>query len=195
MDNTIDIFIAGVGGQGTLFASRVLGNYAVLTGMDCKLSEVHGMAQRGGSVVTHVRIGRKIHSPIIAEGTADALLAFEQLEALRNAHMIKKDGFIVTSTQKLPPATVSTGAAVYPDDILDRLSGVTKNFFSADAQKLALEAGGVKAANTVMIGALTKALCLDIEVMRKALELSVPPSAVEVNMKALEAGYSIGNRE
>ena len=191
----LDIFIAGVGGQGTLFASRVLGNYAVLKGMDCKLSEVHGMAQRGGSVVTHVRTGDKIYSPIVAEGAADALLAFEQLEALRNAHMIKKNGFIITAVQKLPPAAAANGTAVYPDNILDRLKNITENLTAVDAQKLALDAGNVKAANTVMLGALTKAMGLDIEVMRKALKLTVPPAALEVNMKALESGYSTGNRE
>ena len=186
---TLNIYIAGVGGQGTLLASRVLGAYAALTGKDCKLSEVHGMAQRGGSVVTHVRIGDKIFSPIVAEGTADAVLAFEQLESLRAAYMLKKNGHIITNTQKMPPASVTAGTAKYPDDALDKLKSITKNFAAVDANALALKAGNVKAVNTVMLGVLSKKLELDINIMRKALENTVPAAVLEINAKALELGY------
>ena len=186
---TLNIFIAGVGGQGTLFASRILGNYAQVIGKDCKLSEVHGMAQRGGSVVTHVKMGDNVYSPIIAEGTADALLAFEQLEALRNSYMIKKDGFIITDIQKWLPSTVATGSAVYPDDIIKKLRGISKNVCALDALKLAAAAGNIKAGNTVMVGALTKKLGLDIETMKKALEMTVPAAILGVNLNALIAGY------
>ena len=187
---TLNIYIAGVGGQGTLLASRVLGAYAVLTGKDCKLSEVHGMAQRGGSVVTHVRIGAQIFSPIVAEGTADVLLAFEQLEGLRAAYMLKKDGLIIVNTQKILPSSVTGGTAVYPDDALDRLQAMTKNFAAVDANALAAKAGNVKAANTVMLGALCKKLGLDLCIMKKALESTVPSEKLEVNAKALEMGYN-----
>ncbi len=189
-NGTLNIFIAGVGGQGTLFASRILGNYARLCGMDCKLSEVHGMAQRGGSVVTHVRAGKKIFSPIIAEGTADALLAFEQLEALRYSYMIKKDGYIITNIQKWLPSSVASGAAVYPADTIDKLKAATKNVYTLDALKLAKDAGTVKAGNTVMVGALTKRLGLDIEIMKNALEMTVPQKAFAVNLNALLSGYA-----
>lgn len=187
----MNIFIAGVGGQGTLFASRVLGNYASLIGKDCKLSEVHGMAQRGGSVVTHVKIADKVYSPIISEGDADVLLAFELLEALRYAHMIKKGGLIIVNSQQWNPLPVITGAAEYPADIPERLTAFTDKVFITDALHAAAEAGNIKAANTVMVGALTGKLGLDYEIMRKALEMTVPEKVKEVNLSALEKGYGM----
>jgi len=191
MSDILNIYIAGVGGQGTLIASRVLGAYAVLTGKDCKLSEVHGMAQRGGSVVTHVRMGEKIFSPIVPEGTADVLLAFEQLEGLRAAYMLKKDGIIIANTQKTPPSSVTGGGAVYPDDAFDRLKNVTKNITLVDANAFAKKVGNVKAANTVMLGAFAKKLGFDIEIMVKALTATVPSKMLDVNVKALKAGYEV----
>lgn len=149
----MDILIVGVGGQGTLLASRVLGKYAMDKGCDVKLSEVHGMAQRGGSVMTYVRIGDKIASPIIDEGSADFILAFEKLEALRYAHFLKADGQILYSTQEIMPMPVVTGAAEYPKGIENRLCGT-----GIDALTMALEAGNAKAANSVMLGALCKKL-------------------------------------
>ena len=140
----MDILIAGVGGQGTLLASRVLGKYAQLKGMDIKLSEVHGMSQRGGSVITFVRIGDDIASPLIEEGGADIILAFEKLEALRYAHYLKDGGFILYSSQEIMPMPVVTGACAYPTDIEERLP---KNAKSIDALELAEKAGSPKAAD------------------------------------------------
>ncbi|MBR1747573.1 MAG: indolepyruvate oxidoreductase subunit beta [Clostridia bacterium] len=181
----MDILIAGVGGQGTLLASRVLGKYAGLVGLDVKLSEVHGMAQRGGSVITFVRMGQKVNSPIIDFGGADVVLAFEKLEALRYAHYLKTDGKTVYSTQEIMPMPVVTGAAEYPQDIESRL----KNPVKIDAMKYALLAGNAKAANSVMIGFLTKVVGFDHDAMKQALSESVPQKLLEMNQNAFELGY------
>ena len=181
----MDILIVGVGGQGTLLASRVLGKYALDCGYDVKLSEVHGMAQRGGSVLTYVRIGQKIASPIIDEGGADLILAFEKLEALRYAHYLKKGGSVLYSTQEIMPMPVVTGAAEYPKGIEGKLVGQ-----GVDALGLALEAGNAKAANSVMLGALCKKLGFDREKFEGALLASIPQKTVEMNKKAFELGYA-----
>ncbi len=180
-----DILIVGVGGQGTLLASRVLGKYALDEGYDVKLSEVHGMAQRGGSVMTYVRIGENIASPIIDEGRADLILAFEKLEALRYAHYLKKGGHILYSTQEIMPMPVVTGAAEYPQGIEKKLAGV-----GIDALSLALEAGNAKAANSVMLGALCKDMGFDREKFEGALLSCIPQKTVEMNRKAFELGYN-----
>ena len=179
-----DILIVGVGGQGTLLASRVLGKYALEKGYDVKLSEVHGMAQRGGSVMTYVRIGDKIASPLIDEGRADVILAFEKLEALRYLHYLKEGGQVIYSTQEIMPMPVVTGAAEYPQGIEEKLPGA-----GVDALTLALEAGNSKAANSVMLGALCKKMGLDREVFEQALLSGIPPKTVEMNKKAFELGY------
>lgn len=181
----MDILIVGVGGQGTLLASRVLGKYALEKGFDVKLSEVHGMAQRGGSVMTYVRIGEKIASPLIDEGCADFILAFEKLEALRYAHYLKEGGSILFSTQEIMPMPVVTGAAEYPQGIENRLTGI-----GIDALTLALQAGNAKAANSVMLGALCKKLDLDRAAFENALLESIPQKTVEMNKKAFELGYA-----
>lgn len=181
----LDILIVGVGGQGTLLASRVLGKYALDAGFDVKLSEVHGMAQRGGSVMTYVRIGSKIASPIIDEGGADFILAFEKLEALRYAHYLKPDGRVLYSTQEIMPMPVVTGAAQYPQGIEQKLQGT-----GVDALELALEAGNTKAANSVMLGAMCRLLAFDREAFEQALLSSIPPKTVEMNKKAFELGYA-----
>lgn len=181
----MDILIVGVGGQGTLLASRVLGKYALDKGFDVKLSEVHGMAQRGGSVMTYVRIGDKIASPIIDEGRADLILAFEKLEALRYAHFLKEGGEILYSTQEIMPMPVVTGAAEYPQGIESLLHGT-----GVDALALALQAGNSKAANSVMLGALCKKMGLDRQVFESALLASIPQKTIEMNKKAFELGYA-----
>ncbi len=183
----MDILIAGVGGQGTLLASRVLGKYALDNGLDCKLSEVHGMSQRGGSVITFVRIGKDIYSPIIDAGNADVVIAFEKLEALRYAHFLKKDGIMLYSTQEIMPMPVVIGACKYPDDIEERLP---KKNFAVDALGLAEKAGNSKAANSVMIGAFTKLMGLDKDKMKAALIASIPQKLIEINDKAFEYGYN-----
>lgn len=181
----LDVLIVGVGGQGTLLASRVLGKYALEKGYDVKLSEVHGMAQRGGSVMTYVRIGSKIASSIIDEGGADFILAFEKLEALRYAHYLKPDGRVLYSTQEIMPMPVVTGAAQYPQGIEQKLQGT-----GVDALELALEAGNTKAANSVMLGAMCRLLAFDREAFEQALLSSIPPKTVEMNKKAFELGYA-----
>ena len=181
----MDILIVGVGGQGTLLASRVLGKYALDKGFDVKLSEVHGMAQRGGSVMTYVRIGEKIASPIIDEGRADLILAFEKLEALRYLHYLKEGGETLYSTQEIMPMPVVTGAAEYPQGIEALLPGT-----GVDALALALEAGNAKAANSVMLGALCEKMGLDRQAFEEALLASLPQKTIERDNKAFVLGYS-----
>lgn len=185
----LNILIAGVGGQGTLLASRVLGKYALDSGLDCKLSEVHGMAQRGGSVITYVRISQntdeKIYSPIIDEGGADIVLAFEKLEALRYMPYLKKDGIVLYSSQEILPMPVVTGEREYPRGIESELGGTAVN-----ALDLAVQAGNAKAANSVMLGAFCKVLGLDKEKFSAALLSCIPQKTVELNKKAFESGYN-----
>ena len=183
----MDILIAGVGGQGTLLASRVLGKYALDNGLDCKLSEVHGMSQRGGSVITFVRIGKDIYSPIIDAGSADVVIAFEKLEALRYAHYLKKDGVMLYSAQEIMPMPVVVGACEYPKDIAERLP---VNKHAVNALELAEKAGNSKAANSVMLGAFTKLMKLDKEKMKSALIASIPQKLIAINEKAFEYGYN-----
>ena len=180
----LDILIVGVGGQGTLLASRVLGKYALENGYDVKLSEVHGMAQRGGSVMTYVRIGENIASPIIDEGCADIILAFEKLEALRYLHYLKPEGEVLYSTQEIMPMPVVTGAAQYPQGIEALLRGT-----GVGALALALVAGNAKAANSVMLGALCKKLGLDRAGFEAALLSCIPLKTAEMNKKAFGLGY------
>ncbi len=181
----LNVLIVGVGGQGTLLASRVLGKYALEEGHDVKLSEVHGMAQRGGSVMTYVRIGEKIASPVIDEGGADLILAFEKLEALRYLHYLKEGGTVLYSTQEIMPMPVVTGAAQYPAGIESVLGSA-----GIDALGLALEAGNAKAANAVMLGALCRRLGFDREKFEAALLASIPQKTVEMNKKAFALGYA-----
>lgn len=181
----LNVLIVGVGGQGTLLASRVLGKYALEEGHDVKLSEVHGMAQRGGSVMTYVRIGEKIASPVIDEGGADLILAFEKLEALRYLHYLKEGGTVLYSTQEIMPMPVVTGAAQYPTGIESVLGCA-----GIDALGLALEAGNAKAANAVMLGALCRRLGFDREKFEAALLASIPQKTVEMNKKAFALGYA-----
>ncbi len=181
----LNIIIAGVGGQGTLLASRVLGKYATNKNFDCKLSEVHGMSQRGGSVITFVRIGENINSPIIDFGCADVLLAFEKLEALRYTPYLKKEGVTLYSSQEIMPMPVVTGAKEYPSNIEDELI----NGCAINALELAVKAGNVKSANSVMIGALTKKFNIDKEEMLSALVGCIPEKLIEVNKIAYELGY------
>ncbi len=183
----MNILIAGVGGQGTLLASRVLGKYAALCGKDCKLSEIHGMSQRGGSVVTHVRIGDKIHSPVIWEGSADIVLAFETLEAARVKHYLKKEGVLLVNGEKILPMPCILGVAEYPEGLQERLQEEKASVIPAQAW--ALEAGSAKATNIVMLGALCKLLGFDKAMMEKAVAACVPAKFAELNLKAFALGY------
>lgn len=185
-----NILIVGVGGQGTLLASRIIGTVATLEGYDVKVSEVHGMSQRGGSVVTYVRFGDTVSSPIITEGNADIVLAFEQLEALRCAPYVKKDGVLIANSQEIMPMPVITGTAEYPENITETLTNKCK-FISIDALSLANEAGNAKAVNVVLIGVLAKQSEIAKDKWIKSIEATVPPKFLEANIKAFELGYNI----
>ena len=188
---TTSVLIVGVGGQGTLFASMVFGQLALDLGFDVKLSEVHGMAQRGGSVVTHVRYGEKVASPIVDLGGADVLLAFERLEALRWLPYLKKDGKVYVNTQEILPMPVITGAAEYPQDIMERISAFGVDAVPVDALSLATQAGSVKAVNVVMIGALARSLDITKEAWISAISKVAKPQFVEMNLRAFELGYNL----
>lgn len=182
--------IVGVGGQGTLLASRVLGSAMLSQGVDVKVSEVHGMSQRGGSVVTYVRYGDKVYSPIIAQGEADVLLAFEALEAARYLPWLKPDGTVIVNTQQMDPMPVVTGVAEYPKDILGKVQEQGVKMVALDALGMAEQAGSSKAVNVVLIGAMAKKLDLPKEVWIDTIQETVPPKFIDMNLKAFELGYN-----
>lgn len=186
----MNILIVGVGGQGTLLTSKVLGEYAELVGLDVKLSEVHGMSQRGGSVVTHVRMGKEVHSPIIWEGGADVILAFEELEGLRYSHYLTKTGILLVNDMKIYPMPVISGSVQYPENIREQLSRKGVNAHFINAFELSMQVGSSKCVNIVMLGALCSALGLDKDLMITAVEKCVPARYKEMNIKALELGFS-----
>lgn len=187
-----NIMIVGVGGQGTLLTSRILGNLAIHAGFDVKLSEVHGMAQRGGSVVTFVRyadgVGEKVAEPIVEEGQADVLIAFERLEALRYVHFLKPDGVLIVNNQRIDPITVVTGVTSYPENILEMLA-TTHKVIAVDAMEQAKALGNAKTFNTIVLGAAAKHIGFDEETWLQVIEETVPPKTVEINRKAFLAGY------
>lgn len=191
MAETKNIMIVGVGGQGTLLTSRILGGITVENGYDVKLSEVHGMAQRGGSVVTYVRYGEKVTEPIVEEGQADVLIAFEKLEALRYAHFLKKDGVIIVNDQKMDPMPVVTGVAKYPEGIIEHLSEKYK-VISVDAQKEALELGNSRVFNVIILGVAASKMDFEKEQWIEVIKKKVPPKTIDINVKAFERGYEIG---
>lgn len=185
---TKNIMIVGVGGQGSLLASKMLGRLLLSRNYDVKVSEVHGMSQRGGSVVTYVRYGEKVYSPVIDEGTADFIISFEKLEAARWISYLKKGGKIIVSTQEVDPMPVITGAAKYPDDIIGKMQAAGADVDAIDALKLALEAGSSKAVNLVLMGRLSKYFDASLEAWMQALEECVPPKFIELNKKAFMLG-------
>ena len=182
------IMIVGVGGQGTLLASRILGNTLIGAGYDVKVSEVHGMSQRGGSLTTYVRFGEKVWSPIIEKGGADIILSFELLEALRALPYLKRDGQIIVNAQQIDPMPVITGAAEYPKGIEEALRERAK-LTAVDALVLAREAGSIKAVNVVLIGLLARNTSIPREQWEETLRTTVPPKFLDINMKAFELGY------
>ncbi len=185
-----NVMIVGVGGQGTLLASRIIGKVAIRAGYDVKVSEVHGMSQRGGSVVTYVKYDEKVYSPLIFEGEADFLLAFEELEAYRWLPYLKKDGKLIVNTQKMNPMPVITGAMKYPENILDKIADKLENIVALDALSGAVEAGTVKAVNIVLIGCFAKNSEVDKEVWIDVIKETVPPKFLDINLKAFEIGYN-----
>ena len=190
MKNTTNIMIVGVGGQGTLLASRVLGNAVIRKGYDVKVSEVHGMSQRGGSVVTYVKYGDAVYSPIIDRGEADIILAFEALEAYRALPYLKKGGKMIVNDQRINPMPVITGAMQYPEGICEKLSSIV-DVTSLDALSLAREAGNIKAVNVVLIGVLAKNTDIPKEEWEKTIRETVPPKFLDINLAAFEKGYSL----
>ena len=188
--NTVKIMIVGVGGQGSLLASKLLGSVLVAEGYDVKVSEVHGMSQRGGSVVTYVKFGDKVYSPIITEGEADYILSFEKLEAARWATYLKTGGKIIVNTQEIDPMPVIIGNATYPSDILSELSAKGVAIDAFDALSLALQAGSSKAVNVVLLARLAKHFGIPYEKWINAIENTVAPKFVELNKKAFELGYN-----
>ncbi len=187
---TKNIMIVGVGGQGTLLASRILGNAVIGEGYDVKVSEVHGMSQRGGSVVTYVKYGDKVYSPIIDEGEADIILAFELLEAYRALPYLKKGGKIVVNDQMIDPMPVITGAMQYPDNVAEKLASAA-DCIVVDALSLAKEAGNIKSVNVALIGVLAKASDIPYERWISTIKETVPAKFIDANIKAFELGYNI----
>ncbi|MBI5445113.1 MAG: indolepyruvate oxidoreductase subunit beta [Deltaproteobacteria bacterium] len=189
---TVNILLSGVGGQGVILASKILSQAALLQGLDIKQSEVHGMSQRGGSVVSHVRIGDVVHSPLVPEGGCDILVGFEPLEALRYAHWVRPEGTIIYSVDRINPSTVSAGFAEYPEDIGQRLGRFPCTSFAVAAGDLAEQAGNRRSANVVLVGTLADRLFFPEEIWEKALEASVPPKLLPLNREAFRLGRGAG---
>ena len=185
---TKNIMIVGVGGQGSLLASKLLGRLLLDCGYDVKVSEVHGMSQRGGSVVTYVRYGDKVASPVIDKGTADYIVSFELLEAARWLPFLKTDGQIVTSTQQMDPMPVITGAAKYPENLVEKLRAAGAKVDALDCLALAEEAGSSKAVNIVLMGRLSHHFDLPEAAWEKAMEAVVPAKFLDLNKRAFQLG-------
>lgn len=189
MNRVENVLIVGVGGQGTLLASRVIGKAAQLMGYDVKVSEVHGMSQRGGSVVTYVRYGNKVFSPLIERGQADIILGFEQLEALRWIEYLKPDGIAIVNTQRILPMPVITGVAYYPENVFSLLEKYNIDYIPIDALELAEQCGSVKVVNTILIGVMARLSHIPKEIWIEALRNSVPSRTIDMNIKAFNMGY------
>lgn len=186
---TTNLMIVGVGGQGTLLASKLLGRLLVSEGYDVKVSEVHGMSQRGGSVVTYVKFGEKVYSPVITEGEADYIVSFEKIEAVRYLSCLSSNGKIIVNNQEIDPMPVITGAAVYPSEALKEIKDAKITVDEMDALRLAESAGSAKAVNIVLMGRLAKYLGISKEKWEKAIEETVPAKTKEMNLKAFNLGY------
>ncbi len=187
---TKNIMIVGVGGQGSLLASKLLGHLLLKYGYDVKVSEVHGMSQRGGSVVTYVRYGDKVCSPIIDKGEADFIVSFELLEAARWTEYLKEGGVIVTNTQQTDPMPVVTGAMTYPENLVEKMRVLGLKVDALDCLSLAAEAGSLKAVNIVLMGRLSKYFDFPAEDWKQAIRECVPERFVEMNLKAFDLGQS-----
>ena len=189
MNNTTNVMIVGVGGQGSLLASKLLGHVMLKKGIDVKVSEVHGMSQRGGSVVTYVRFGDKVYSPIIDKGEADYIISFETLEAARYMANLKPGGQVIVNDQQMDPMPVITGAATYPEGLIDKMKDAGAKVDAIDALGLAMEAGSAKAANVVLMGRFSTYFTDVTEAeWLEALEECVPPKFIELNKKAFDLG-------
>ncbi|MFO7937589.1 MAG: indolepyruvate oxidoreductase subunit beta [Kiritimatiellia bacterium] len=189
--NITSIVLAGVGGQGILLASRITSRASVLAGYDVKLNEVHGMAQRGGSVIAQIRYGKEVYSPLVCKGGARVLMALEQVEALRYADYLAPEGLATVSDQTILPVTVSSGKAVYPSDIYARLQRVFRNLQYIPAADIAAELGNSRAANTVLLGAMSKGLDLETDCWHQAIAECLKPATTDMNIQAFNRGRNI----
>ena len=187
---TKSIMIVGVGGQGTLLSSRLLGAVLTAKGYDVKVSEVHGMSQRGGSVVTYVKYGDEVYSPIIEKGEADYILSFEQLEAARWLPFLKEGGKLIVNTQQIDPMPVVIGAAEYPQGVIEAIAATGADITSIDALSLAVEAGSSKAVNVVLMGVLASKTDIAYDTWVEAVKATVPAKFLELNLKAFDLGYN-----
>ena len=189
MEKIMNIMVVGVGGQGTLLTSRIIGKTALQAGYDVKLSEVHGMAQRGGSVVTFVRYGKKVFEPVVEEGSADILIAFERLEAQRYAHFLKKGGIIIVNDCRIDPMTVVIGASEYPQNIIENLKK-DHEVYTIDGGKIANELGNSKVLNSVVLGLAAKHIGFTKEEWIETISKTVPLKTIEINENAFLKGYN-----
>ena len=190
MNDTKSILLVGVGGQGTILASKILSEGLARKGFDIKMSEIHGMSQRGGSVSTHVRYGSKVSSPIVSEGEADVLVAFEKSEAVRWLNYLKKGGWLVVNNYEIKSLPVLTGLAEYPDGVVEQLGKSVDNIKVFNATQIACELGNERAQNIVLLGALIKALGIDDMDWDSVLEQLMPAKVLELNKKALRKGMA-----
>ena len=184
----LNIMVVGVGGQGTLLTSRIIGKTALKAGFDVKLSEVHGMAQRGGSVVTFVRFGKKVNEPVVEEGSADIIISFERLEALRYSHFLKKDGIIIVNDCRIDPMTVVVGASSYPENIIEELKK-EHAVYTIDGVAIAKELGNSKVLNSVVLGLSAKHIGFTKDEWLEIIRTTVPAKTIEINEKAFMRGY------
>lgn len=195
MNNDVrTIVLAGVGGQGTILVSRVLTTALIDAGYDVKISEIHGMAQRGGSVSTTVRYGKKVESPLVGKGAADILVAFEQMEAVRSTPILKNDGIIIVNDYKIMPLPVASGRAEYPDNYIEKLSEAFR-VIAFNAGQAAIELGNARVMNIILLGAMVEAFEMDRLDWDSALEKQVPPKFLDINRKAFELGRSMARKE
>ncbi|MDD2897173.1 MAG: indolepyruvate oxidoreductase subunit beta [Desulfuromonadaceae bacterium] len=186
-----NILLVGVGGQGILLASEILSEAAMLAGFDVKKSEIHGMSQRGGSVVSHVRYGVEVFSPIVPEGEGDILFGFELMETLRSLPLLKPGGTVVANDLRISPPSVLMGQEIYPEGLVERVKSQFADFLLVDGQKIANDAGNVKAANTVLLGAVSRRLTISEQFWMKALEKMVPSKALDINKRAFQMGRGL----
>ena len=190
-DLITNILLVGVGGQGILLASEILSETCMLAGFDVKKSEIHGMSQRGGSVVSHVRYGKQVFSPIVPEGEGDILFGFELLETCRYLSLLKKGATVIANDLCIPPPSVLSGKDIYPEGLTEKIEAQFPDFLLVDGLKIATEAGNPRAANTALLGAVSRRLDIPEEFWMKAMGKMVPPKAIEVNRKAFLAGRNL----
>jgi indolepyruvate ferredoxin oxidoreductase beta subunit len=189
--DTTSVVLVGVGGQGILLASEIVARAAMKAGFDVKTNEVHGMAQRGGSVIAQIRFGEDVNSPLVEEGTATVLGSLERIEALRHYKYLAPGGLCVVNTQIMVPVTVSMGAGEYPDDAIERLKKVFGSPVLIDAGQKAVELGNIKAANVIVVGAISKGIeKIPVDAWHEAIKMSVKPKFIDLNLKAFEVGRS-----